>query len=89
MSRSSLASAVVAYNAKVWAAGLAAALFVPLSLAALVVDLALDSEDPLAGRVLAASARVEAWLDVHGDLTDIRVTAAQAPGRAVPSAASA
>ena len=93
MSRSNLVSAVVTYNAKVWLAGLTAALFVPLSLAALVIDLVLRTEDSLAERVLAASARLEAALDIHGDLTDIRTTdaarAAYAPGRAVPSAASA
>ena len=93
MSRPDLVTAVVTYNAKVWLAGLSAALFVPLSLAALAVDLVVRPETSLAQRVLAASARLEASLDVHGDLTDIRVTkaaqASQAPGRAVPSAASA
>ena len=93
MSRPDLVTAVVTYNAKVWLAGLGAALFVPLWLVALAVDLVVRPETSLAQRVLAASARLEASLDVHGDLTDIRVTKAaqtsQAPGRAVPSAASA
>ncbi len=73
MSRSDLVSAVVTYNLKVWLAGLSAALFVPLSLVALVLDLVVRPEDSLAQRVLVASARLEASLDVHGDLTDIRV----------------
>lgn len=74
--RPSAVSAVVAYNAKLWAAGLGAAVFVPLSAAALVLDvLAGTSADPdaLSRRVLRASARFEAALDVHGDLTDIEV----------------
>ena len=76
MSRSSLAADVVTYNLKVWAAGLAAAVFVPLSLVALLADLVTGrsgSPASLARRVLAASARFEAALDVHGDLTDVRV----------------
>lgn len=73
MSRPSLVSAVLAYNLKVWIAGLAAALFVPLSLVALAVDLLLRPADALSARVLAASARMEAVLDVHGALTDVRV----------------
>jgi hypothetical protein len=77
VSRSSLLADVITYNLKVWAAGLAAAVFVPLSLAGLVVDLVFgttDAPESLARRVLAASARFEAALDVHGDLTDVRVT---------------
>lgn len=73
MSRSTLVSTVLAYNAKVWIAGLAAAVFVPLSLAALVVDVLFRTDDSLAMRVLAASARLEATLDIHGNLTDVRV----------------
>ena len=74
-------------------ARLTATLFVPLSLGALVIDLVLRPESPLSQRVLVASDRLEAALDLHGGLTDIRVFEAgrrlQAPGRAVPSAASA
>lgn len=75
--RTALISDVVTYNLKVWLAGFAAALFVPLSLVGLVLDLALgraDDAHSLARRVLRASARLEAALDVHGDLTDVRVT---------------
>lgn len=77
MSRPSLVSDVVTYNLKIWIAGLAAAVFVPLSLVALVVDVLLvrsDGPDQLSRRVLRASARFEAALDIHGDLTDVRVT---------------
>ena len=74
MSRSALVSTVVTYNAKVWVAGLAAALFVPLSLAALALDLIFGFDESMAERVLHASAQVEAGLDLHGDRTDIRVT---------------
>ena len=76
-SRSSAITDVVVYNLKVWVAGMAAAVFVPLSLVALVVDVLLGSSntpDRLSRRVLRASARFEAALDVHGDLTDVRVT---------------
>ncbi|WP_420454435.1 hypothetical protein [Rubrivirga sp.] len=72
----SLVSEVVTYNVRVWLAGLAAAVLVPLSLVALVVDLVTggkDDPDALARRVLQASARLEASLDVHGALTDVRV----------------
>ena len=72
----SLVSEVVTYNVRVWLAGLAAAVLVPLSLVALVVDLATggqDDPDALARRVLRLSAQLEASLDVHGDLTDVRV----------------
>lgn len=79
MRPSPLVSDVVLYNVKVWFAGLAATVFVPLSLAALVLDLVTGrSGHPasLARRLLAASARFEAALDIHGDLTDVRVTRA-------------
>lgn len=66
-------SPVLSYVVKVWIGGLAAAVFVPLSLAALAVDVVVPSDDPLSGRVLDASARFEASLDVHGARTDIRV----------------
>ena len=78
MSRSSLVSAVISYNARVWLAGFAAALFVPLSWAALAVDLLVRPDAPLSTRVLAASARMEATLDVHGDLADVRLAEAPA-----------
>ena len=73
----SLVSNVVTYNAKVWIAGLLAALFVPLPLCALVVELLTKSTEDtgaLSQRVLRASANAEAWLDIHGQLTDVRVT---------------
>ena len=73
MSRSSLVSAVVSYSVRVWMAGLAVALFVPMSWAALAVDVALGLDDPLSARVLDASARLEAALDVHGGRTRIEV----------------
>ena len=68
-------SAVLTYNLKVWIAGLSAALFVPLSIAAAVLDTVTgrDLDTGLAGRVLRASAELEAALDIHGELTDIRL----------------
>ena len=68
-------SAVLTYNLKVWIAGLSAALFVPLSIAAAVLDTVTgrDLETGLSGRVLRASAELEAALDIHGELTDIRL----------------
>lgn len=77
VSETSLVRDVVTYNVKVWLAGLAGALFVPLSLIALVLDvvsLRTGEPDALARRVLEASARFEAAVDVHGDLTEVRVT---------------
>lgn len=73
------ATAVITYNLKLWLAGFAAALFVPLSLAALAVDLLTGRSlaEGLSGRVLRASAELEAAIDVHGDLTDIRVLSSQ------------
>lgn len=76
MPRPSVVSEVLAYNVRLWAAGLAGAVFVPLSLAALVLDVVTGrtrSADALSRRVLRASARFEAALDVHGRLTEIRV----------------
>ncbi|GAB5534523.1 MAG: hypothetical protein Rubg2KO_07720 [Rubricoccaceae bacterium] len=72
---SSPATAVLTYNLKLWLAGFAATLFIPLSLAAMIVDLLTRSPyaEGLSGRVLRASAELEAAIDVHGDLTDIRV----------------
>lgn len=66
---------VVTYNLKLWLASLSAAVFIPLSIAALVIDLLLRRSitTGLSGRVLRASAEMEAAIDVHGDLTDIRV----------------
>lgn len=103
MSRPSAVSEVFAYNVRLWIAGLAAAVFVPLSLAALVLDVVTGrarAADALSRRVLRASARFEASVDVHGPLTDIRVTtppeasdeggaAGQGVGRALPSRPSA
>ncbi|MDT0633119.1 hypothetical protein RQM47_01600 [Rubrivirga sp. S365] len=75
MADRSAVSDVLAYNLKLWAAGLAGVLFAPLSVIALVLDvLSGRARDPdgLARRVLQASARFEVVLDVHGSLTDIR-----------------
>ncbi len=94
-SRSSAVTDVVVYNLKVWVAGLAAAVFVPLSIVALVVDVlfgSASSPDKLSRRVLRASARFEAALDIHGDLTDVRVRETAydvGTGRALPSSPSA
>ncbi len=74
--RSALLSDVVTYNLKVWLAGLSAAALVPLSIGALVLDFATgraDAPDAFARRVLRLSAHIEAAIDVHGDLTDVRV----------------
>ena len=60
------------YVAKVWAAGIAAAVLVPLALLAAFLDV-LDSNGRLVTRVLTASARLEAAIDVHGSLTRIEV----------------
>lgn len=79
VSETSLVSDVVTYNAKVWLAGIAATLFVSLSLVALALDvISRRTGDPnaLARRVLEASARFEAAIDIHGDLTDVRMTEA-------------
>ena len=103
MAARSAVSEVLAYNVKLWAAGLGAALFVPLSLVALVLDVVTRrtrSPDALSRRVLRASARFEATLDLHGPLTDVRLTtppedahseggAGQGVGRALPSSPSA
>ena len=69
------APAILAYNIKLWVASLAGALFIPLSLAALAVDILTRNTlaTGLSGRVLRASAEFEAAIDVHGNLTDIRV----------------
>ncbi|MEO0558249.1 MAG: hypothetical protein AAF170_08710 [Bacteroidota bacterium] len=66
---------VLTYNLKLWLASLTAALFIPLSVVALVLDLVTrrSLSDGLSGRVLRASAQMEAAIDVHGDLTDIQV----------------
>ena len=75
--RATLVSTVVTYNLRLWLASLAAAALVPLSFAALAVDLATgraDDPDALARQLLRVSARLEAAIDVHGDLTDVRVT---------------
>ncbi len=73
MSRSALVTTVLSYNLKVWLSGLAAVVLVPLSLAALAVDLVVPSADPLSERVLSLSAQIEATLDIHGHRTDIRL----------------
>ena len=75
-SQTGLVSDVVSYNLKLWLAGLAAAVFVPLSVVAVVLDLLLrrgDGPEALSRTVLRASARFEAAIDIHGPLTDVRV----------------
>ena len=73
--RTALISSVVTYNLRLWLAGLAAALLVPLSCAALLIDLVAGRpDDGLTRRLLRFSAELEALIDVHGDLTDVRVT---------------
>ena len=55
------------------------AVFVPLSLVALALDIVFRTtteEDSLSRRVLRASAQLEASLDVHGELTDVSVVEA-------------
>ena len=71
-----LVSDVVTYNLKVWIAGIAAAVFVPLSIAAVVLDLLFQRTgrpDAYARQILRASARFEAAIDIHGALTDVRM----------------
>ena len=77
--RTRLASSVVTYVLKVWLAGVAAAVLVPLALAGLVSDLVTGraEADSVARRVLAASARLEAALDVHDELTEVAVRPAR------------
>ena len=75
--RARLASTVVTYALRVWLAGLAAAVLVPLAFVALAADVLTGragAPDAYALRVLRFSARFEAAIDVHGDLTDVRVT---------------
>ena len=74
--RASLVSTVVTYALRVWLAGLAAAALVPLAFLALLADVLVGrpgAPDAYARQVLRASARLEAAIDVHGDLTDVRV----------------
>ena len=67
-------SEALVYAGKIWIAGLAAAVLVPLALVAAVLDLLhLTGAERLVPRVIRASARLEAAIDVHGDWTDIRV----------------
>lgn len=56
------------YIVRVWVAGLAAAIFLPLVAAAAALDLLTGRgrADGLLGRVLDASTATEATLDVHG-----------------------
>lgn len=61
------------YVLKVWVAGLAATVLVPLALLAALLD-AFGRDDRLVRRVLSASARLEAAIDVHGALTRIELT---------------
>ena len=73
--RSRLTSSVVTYALKVWLAGFLAAVLVPLALVGLAADLLTGRTGPdsLARRVLRASARFEASLDVHDELTHVTV----------------
>ncbi|MEM1057100.1 MAG: hypothetical protein AAGI52_16380 [Bacteroidota bacterium] len=60
------------YVGKVWLAGLAAAVLIPMVLVAALLDV-LGRDDRLVRRVLLASARLEVALDVHGPLTRIEI----------------
>ena len=68
-------SPVLAYAVKVWIAGLAAAVLVPLALATAVWDTLSRAApaDRLSARVLAWSAALEVSIDAHGELTDVRM----------------
>lgn len=67
-------SEAIVYVGKVWLAGLAAAVLIPMVLVAAVLDLLrLGGGERLVPRVIRASARLEAAIDVHGDWTEIRV----------------
>lgn len=78
MSQPSALSPVLAYVVKVWVAGLAATVLVPLALGTAVVDTILRTapDDRLSARVLAWSAQIEVALDAHGELTDLQMTPA-------------
>lgn len=71
--RSETVRDLVTYVLRVWLAGLAAAVFVPVAVAAAALDLLAGRgrADGLLGRVLDASASAEAALDVHGARTEI------------------
>lgn len=73
--RSATLSAALSYLVKVWMAGLGAALFVPLAVAAAALDVLSGAapEKGLLDGVLGTSARLEAWIDVHGAKTHITV----------------
>ena len=70
--RSQSVSDAITYAAKVWIAGLAATILVPLALVAAALDV-LGVGERLVPRVPRASARLEAAVDVHGDWTHIEV----------------
>ena len=80
--RSATVHDALTYVLKVWLAGLAATLFLPLAVGAAALDLLTGRgrADGLLGRVLDASASVEAGLDVHGHRTRIELTADDADG---------
>ena len=69
-------SPVLAYVVKVWMAGLAATVLVPLALGTALLDTVLRTPPPdrLSTRVLGWSAQLEVALDAHGALTDLRMT---------------
>ena len=68
-------SPVLTYTVKVWFAGLATAVLVPLALVTAVWDTITRAapDDRLSTRVLAWSAALEVSVDAHGDLTDLRM----------------
>lgn len=70
--RSASVHAALTYAAKVWIAGLVAAMLVPLALVSAALDV-LGIGERLTPRVIRASARLEAAIDVHGDWTHIEV----------------
>ena len=76
MSQPSALAPVLAYAVKVWTAGLAATLLVPLALITAILDTLLGNApgERLSARVLGWSAQLEVALDAHGELTDLRMT---------------
>lgn len=75
--RSETVHDLVTYVLKVWLAGLAAAIFVPVAMGAAALDLVAGRgrADGLLARVLDASAAAEQAVDVHGARTEITLAA--------------
>ena len=68
-------SPVLAYVIKVWVAGLAAAVLVPLALGTAIWDTVTRARPGtrLSERVLTWSAALEVSIDAHGELTDLQM----------------